>query len=68
MPDPIRETTGYTILADGDAEAFRPTMQLRWSRPPNTTTRPDVLQQAWAGDRGTVIWRPVPVEIIPDGR
>ena len=48
-----------------EPELFTPTMHLRWRVPPYTITQPRVLEQAWRGTKGTVEWRPVPVEVVP---
>lgn len=53
-------------------EAFEPTAEMRYLRPPNTTTKPDRLQQLWRRPRMNTWghlagwdeeWRDVPLVI-----
>lgn len=55
----------FTPTAE-DLGYWMPLMELRWSRPPTTTTQQDVLEQAFRHSKtGAIEWRPIPIHIQP---
>ena len=59
--------TYFTAGMKQEWSIVKPTPQLRWVRPPHTTTGPDRLQQLWQVEGQSGVkheWREVPLEII----